>query len=273
MPSSVTITDSIIVAVSQLVDDSQADRRDPSHSDLEFHIRRHGLTGGDPNAHGQTVGKAKRVRAVLGWAMENAPDQGGLFVASLIGVIRGHGGFRSTSTNFVGEQVISNCIAALAAEGFELEPDGGLRSQVLGSLSGVALTEALEAYVRRAKLGSEDAALLAGTGKDLLEAVAAHVIQTKFGAYPSSANFPTLLGQAFVALGLATPLDPVLPSEDPTRAFQRAMFELGCSVNRLRNKQGAGHGRPWLPSLTKSDARIAVESIGVIAELLMSRLR
>ena len=54
----VPLSDSILVAVSQLVDDAQTERRDPSHSDLEFHIRTAGLIGADPNSQGLTVGKA-----------------------------------------------------------------------------------------------------------------------------------------------------------------------------------------------------------------------
>ncbi len=38
------LSDAIIVAISQLVDDAQADHRDPSHSDLDFEIKRAGLT-------------------------------------------------------------------------------------------------------------------------------------------------------------------------------------------------------------------------------------
>jgi hypothetical protein len=63
-------------------------------------------------------------------------------------------------------------------------------------------------YIRRAKRGSTDAALLIGTGKDLLEAVSVHILQQRYG-YSFTSNFPTLLGQVFVALGLATPLDLV----------------------------------------------------------------
>lgn len=74
---SAPLSDTIIVAVAQLVDDAQADRRDPSHSELEFHIKRAALVAGDPNSQGQTVGKAKRVRATLSWSMEHNPDGGG----------------------------------------------------------------------------------------------------------------------------------------------------------------------------------------------------
>lgn len=266
------LTDAILVAVSQLVDDAQTDRRDPSHSDLEFHIKRCGLQQADPNAQGQTVGKAKRVRAVLNWALDAAPVDGGRFVVALMGVIRGHGGFRPESANYIGKHAIDNCVHAFDSEGYTLGIDGDLRPKVLDALSGASLTDALMAYIRRAKRGVEDAALLTGTGKDLMEAVAAHVVQTKFGAYSSQSNFPTLLGQAFVALNLATPQTPAQAGEPPQRRIERAMYELACGVNQLRNKEGSGHGRPWLPTVTKEDARAAVEAMGLVSEYLLLRL-
>jgi len=83
---------------------------------------------------------------------------------------------------------------AFEAEGYELASDGELRSRLLDNLMGLQLTEALKAYIRRAKRGADDAALVTGTGKDLLEAVAAHVLQQRTGAYPTISNFPTFLG-------------------------------------------------------------------------------
>lgn len=271
-PRTAPLNDAIIIALAQLIDDSQSERRDPSHWDIEQLIARHDLLSGDPKRNGLTVGKAKRVRAVLGWAIENAPGSGGAFVASFIAVVRGHGGFREGTSNYAGKNAIANCVAALDAEGFALGLDGDLRPKVLDVLSGAALTEALNAYVRRAKRGVEDAALEIGTGKDLVEAVAAHVVQQRFGAHSHLSNFPTLLGQAFVALGLATPQEPVQPGEPPQRRVERAMYELACAVNQLRNRQGTGHGRPWLPTVTAADARAAVESMGLVAELLLTRL-
>jgi abortive infection Abi-like protein len=268
------LNDSIIVAVSQLVDDAQsASRRDPSHSDLESEIKRCGLSKGDPKSTGQTVGKAKRVRATLNWALQNNFEQGREFVQALVSLIRGHGGFRETSNNFVGADAVENAISAFASEGYVLTRDGELHAQLLEGLSVGDLTVALEGYVRRAKRGSMDAALVVGTSKDLLEAVAAHVLQQRFGNYSSTTNFPTLLGQAFIALELATPMSPPVASEPPMRQVERAMYDLACAINRLRNKEGTGHGRPWLPSITEVEARTAVESMGIIAERMLDALR
>ena len=78
----------------------------------------------------------------------------------------------------------------------------------------------------------KDAALLVGTGKDLLEATAAHVISELFGHYPHQANFPTLLGQAFTALGLATPETIVQQGEAPQRRLERSSARGGLRCER-----------------------------------------
>lgn len=263
------LNDSTIVAIARLVDDAQAATREPSHSDLEFQIARAGLTSGDPRAQGQTVGKAKRVRAVLSWALDNDPDNGEILVAAMISMIRAKGGFRRESPNFVGVEALTDLTEAFRAEGYILTAEGELQPSI-ETLSGTELTTALEAYVRRARRGSEDAALLVGTGKDLLEATAAHVLYARYGEYPQHANFPTLLGQAFTALGLATPLDPSQVSEPPQRRLERALYEAGCAVNSLRNKQGTGHGRPWNTTVSDNEARAAVQLIGIVAGFLLN---
>jgi hypothetical protein len=159
------LNDVILIAVAQLVDDSQSGRRDPSHSDLTFTFQRHGLGNGDPVARGQSAGKAKRVRATLSWAVEHAPAAGAQCVAALIDLIRGHGGFRDGSPNYIGNHAYQNAAEAFAAEGYELGSDGDLRPRLLDGLDGFDLPKALDAYVRRAKRGAGDAALVTGTAR------------------------------------------------------------------------------------------------------------
>lgn len=159
------VSDAIIIAVARLVDDAQSERRDPSHSDIDFQINRAGLTQGDPKSQGLAVGKAKRVRTTLSWALEHAPTRAEIFVAAFISTIRGCGGFRRSSPNFVGDDAIADAIEAFKAEGYILSVEGELRPTSIDTLSGIDLVTALEAYVRRARRGSEDAALLVGTGK------------------------------------------------------------------------------------------------------------
>lgn len=231
------------------------------------------LSEADPKSAGKVVGKAKRIRAVLSWALEHSRASGERLASLLISNIRSEGGFRETSPNFVGHEAIVGARQSFAEEGFDLGIDGTLQPRVLDSLTGKELTEALSAYVKRARKGSEDAALLAGTAKDLLEATAAHILTERFGHYPQSANFPTLLGQAFVEANLATPADKPQQGEAPQKRFERALYEAACAVNLLRNKQGTGHGRPWLPTVTPVEASAAIEIMGIVADRLLSTIR
>lgn len=187
------LTDSVIFAVARLVDDARVETRQPSHSDLDFQIGRAGLTAGDPKADGQLVGKAKRVRAALNWALTNDIRAGEALVESLIAFLRGCGGFRAGSPNYVGAEVITDAIGAFRAEGFVLSQDGELLAVVLDNLSGTELSAALACYVRRAQQGAQDAALLTGTGKDLLEATAAHILLERNGMLPSKPGENSLI--------------------------------------------------------------------------------
>lgn len=265
------LSEAIITAIAQLVADSQTDRRDPSHSELSFQIERAGLTRHDPKSQGQTVGKAKRLRFILSSAMDHDVVAGGKLVRGILGLIRGHGGFRADSPNYVTRDAIENAIAAFRTEGYELSSDGELRLLLLDNLPAPERFSALASYARRAQRGAEDAALVVGTGKDLLEATAAYTIQERYGRYPPGQNFPALLGQAFLELGMATPEDTKIEAKTPMRSVERSMYELACAINKLRNKEGTGHGRPWLPNVSVMEAKAATECMGAIAAYMLAR--
>jgi hypothetical protein len=270
---SFTLDDAIVQAVSRLVDDAGAPR-EPSHSDLAQVLRRAGLQQADPhNDPAVRVGKQKRVRQALSWALDNDEAAGLRALVGLLNMIRGCGGFRPDSSHFVGAEAIETCIAAFAGSSVEFTADGALRPRSLEGLSGRDLSEALGSYVERAQRGHEDSVLVAGTDKDLLEAVAAHVLVQRYGVEPVG-NFPSLLGQAFVAVGLACRR----PNPEPggtagaRAALELALYELGCSINRFRNKAGAGHGRPFLPDLGQAEVRALTEGAGLVAGRLLDAL-
>ena len=265
------LSEAIITAVAQLVDDSQTERRDPSHSELSFQIGLAGLNKYDPKTQGQTVGKAKRVRFVLSSATEHDPIAGGKLVRKVLDLIRGHGGFRIGSPNYVTSNAIENATVAFRTEGYELSRDGELRPLLLDNLPASERFSALASYARRAQRGVEDAALLAGTGKDLLEATAAYTLQERYGRYPQQKNFPTLLGLAFSVLGMATPECTKDETEPPMRSVERSLYDLACTINKLRNNEGTGHGRPWLSNVSVIEAKAATESMGVIAAYMLAR--
>lgn len=266
------LNDAIAVAVSKMVGDNQTGTREPSHYDIEYEFKRAGLNNADPKQAGQPVGKAKRVRAVLTWAIDNNLDAGEKLVYLLVSLVKSVGGFRPESANYIGSEAIENLKVVFKSEGFVFASDGTINKVLLDDLSEIEKYQVLLAYAKRAVKGADDAALLVGTSKDLMEAVAAFVLQKKWGNYPSHSNFPTLLGQAFTALGLATPQEAQQPNEAAQKRVERALYELACSINKLRNKEGTGHGRPFLTTVSDSEAKMAIESIGLISEYLLSKL-
>lgn len=272
--SNMPVTDTIAHALMQLVDDSNntGSYREPSHADIEFHVNLAGLAQYDPKQQGQLIGKAKRVRAVLYSSMDSNQAAASRFATGLLAKVRACGGFREASPNFVGREAIENAKAAFEMEGFVLADDGSLSPKVLTSLRGIELTDALAAYARRAQKGADDAALIAGTGKDLIEATAAHVLETLQGHYTAGSNFHALLGMAFIALELAVPEIPEQPGEPPVKALERGLFLSALGVNRVRNKQGTGHGRPWLPTLSDEETRAAIEVVGTVSAYLLAKL-
>lgn len=108
-----------------------------------------------------------------------------------------------------------------------------------------------------------------------MEAVAAHVLVKLWGTYPQTVNFPTLLGQAFVALGLKTSLEEIDQANPVKKAkikMETSLYQLGCSINLLRNKTGTGHGRPFVPEIPHEDARLAIEGMAIISEYLLNKM-
>ena len=119
-----SLNESIVQSVARLVDDHGA-TREPSHSDIETVILRARLGDADPHRDPAVrVGKQKRVRHVLSWALDNDQAAGCVAVEKLISMIRGCGGFRAGSTNYCGEDAIVTCVEAFKGEPVELTMDG-----------------------------------------------------------------------------------------------------------------------------------------------------
>ena len=103
------LSEEIAVAIAQVVNDATpVPTRKPSHADIESLVYRYKLVDGDPNLNGFSFGKAKRVNAILIWAIEYDLDAGEAFISALLSLIKGLGGFRQESPNYVGEEAIQN---------------------------------------------------------------------------------------------------------------------------------------------------------------------
>ena len=79
---------------------------------------------------------ASRTWLRICWAMENNLEGGETFLTRYISIIRGHGGFRSTSPNYVGAEAFRNAADAFKTEGYDLTDEGELRPMLLDNLAG-----------------------------------------------------------------------------------------------------------------------------------------
>lgn len=263
-----TLTFSIDLAnvIDQLVDAN----RPPSHHELTGVFQRARVSDADP---GLREGKVKRVRTVASWCSTHDAAAGARLVEELVAAVRAEGGFDSQSEQYVGQQVEANLRRALAAVGFTLEPGGEIVPRLLDNVPEADRHDALRQYAVRLRRGAVDSPLVTGTGKDLLEAAARHVIVENGGQYAANMGFPGTLLHAYTVLGLSAPSGALVQGQgldsDPVGQLQQAVFLLGVAVNRLRNAEGTGHGRPYMPSVTDRQAELATQAIALATELLL----
>lgn len=248
------------------------DRIGPSHDEISRLIARAGLSDLDPlRTESNQIGKMKRIRGVLFESFSQKPQKGEKLVAALIASVRAGGGFQAGNSNYPGREYVQALQAALKNVGYLMGDDGRVYPMHLESLEGRGMTEALRAYVQRARLGGDDPALVLGTTKSLVEAAARHILKERTGQYPLHSNLPTTLFQVFNVLGLSAPDRSVFEAlpPDPRHAMQQAVWLLAIAVNRFRNAEGEGHGRPEVPPTTDAEASVVGLAAGLVTQLLL----
>jgi hypothetical protein len=215
------------------------------------------------------------MRSVIDYALANDRPAGARLVSRLIAAIRAAGGFRGDSEIYIGEDAFRNLRDAYRAKGFELTPDGELGPTLLDNVPEAEKNAVLGTYVRRIREGAKDAPLVTGSGKDLLEATAQTILNSKGVSY-SGHDFPGILFHAFDALNLSTPEIPAMEafrqklSSDPGERVQQVLYLLGCEINKLRNAQGVGHGRAFPATVSDQEAKTAAQAMALISELLLA---
>lgn len=273
-----------LVELGGVLGDFFEDGKGPSHDQLDQAFARTGLSTADPAPGGKTrqgppLGKTKRVRQVLVYATDHSPGAGLRLAQQIVALLRADGVFSpALEETYAGAPKIDRLRGAFERIGYTLDANGALRPMVIDNLTGTQLTEALRSYVDRINLNPDDAPLQIGTGKELDEATARHVLQERTGSYPvggTAGSFPVTLAGAFTTLGFELPPQTQLHS-DPHRQVQQCLFLLGVAVNRLRNDAGTGHGRPGEPRktqpLTPAEARLVARATALIAGALLDEL-
>ena len=250
--------------------------RGPSHDELSRLFASANLTRFDPARDGsaEKVGKLKRVRAVLLGGFESEPIASLALSRQLVAVLQARGSFDTASEHFAGTQVIAATQRAFSHLGWRLDMEGELYPLALGGLEGRQLSEALQSYVRRIQRGTSDTALTIGTAKDLLEAAARHVVVEATGEYDKRSGFPATFVRACATRGISIPPTTLVDAADadPFAALEQALVLAALAVNRLRNLEGTGHGRPQPSLADRRQGVIASHASAAVCYLLLPEL-
>lgn len=268
---SLQLTDQLADAVAALCDAGAP----ISHGALDMEFQQAGLGRLDPGRQDESglIGKSRRVASVLRCANSTAPDAGARLTQRLLERLQSAGYLNDPANSDVR---ISALRQALSDIGYELTLDGRLRPTVLEGLKGREMSSALRSYADRARANHDDAALLAGTSKDLMEATARHVLDERIGSFNNRMPFPGTMRAAMHELRFDG-LDEAFASyqgldRNAVVRFGQALYIMSCALNALRNQEGTGHGRPWLPDLDQIGARHATEAAGLICGVLLDRV-
>lgn len=71
---------------------------------------------------------------------------------------------------------------------------------------------------------------------------------------------------------MATPKDIERKNEPAIKSYERALFDIAISVNRVRNKEGTGHGKLYATALNTFESTSIIEAVGIVTEFLLNRL-
>lgn len=161
---------------------------------------------------------------------------------------------------------------ALGRSGWLLTEDGQLNAFAGADLD-TGGREALEENLRRLRSSTADPALLIGTAKDLLEAVAKFVLEESGITMPASASFDQLWHVARERLGvLPERVDQAIPGFEAIRAIHQSSWTIARNVNELRKLQGTGHGRTLPTGVSEDLALLVVREACSVADYMLRQL-
>jgi hypothetical protein len=247
----------------------------PTHAELDDLFRRHGLAHADPKLVDAGVTKEVRVRAVLTEGVAAAPEVADGLVHTLLAGMRTRGCFEAGGDHYPvgGPAVIGAAQRAFRQLGWDLDDEGQLAPAVLTGLDHHARRRAIEAAIERIRRAPDDAALLIGSAKELLETTSRYVLEEIGQPARANADFPELLHMARDRLDLLPQrVSQTSPAGKTVREVYDGLWKVAKAVNELRNTEGTGHGRTTLPTVAPQTARVVVQAAGLLSALLLDTL-
>jgi hypothetical protein len=216
-----------------------------------------------------------RVRTVLTEAVQTNGVGGTRLVETLLARMRVRGCFDPHSENYPrsGAPVVTSAQRAFQRIGWTLDDEDRLSPEVLTGLDHHQQRRAIEATIDRIRRSPNDAALLMGTAKELLETTARYVLEEVGQPARRDAGFAELLHFARERLDLLPQqVSQGNPAGRTVREVYDGLWKVARAVNELRNAEGTGHGRTKLPTVSAETARVVVHAASLLSALLLDTL-
>jgi hypothetical protein len=154
-----------------------------------------------------------------------------------------------------------------------LSDKGFLEPVVLSNLDHHAQRPVIETYIDRLRRATEDAPLLIGTAKEVLETTARFVLHDLGRPVERAPKFGNLLHEARAALDLLPQsVNDTGSTARTVREIYDGLWKVAKAVNELRDKAGTGHGRIEQSEVSPEVARVVVQAAGLLGALMLDTL-
>lgn len=128
-----------------------------------------------------------------------------------------------------------------------------------------------KSQLNRLRRNTEDAGLLLGTAKELLESVGKFVLEEGNRLPDRRIDFPEVMVLSMEQLGvMPKQVDASTEGGKQIRKVYQAVRTVIDAINELRNDHGTGHGRTLPTGVSVDAARFMIRQATMVAEMLLA---
>lgn len=239
----------------------------PSHSSLTSALLAAGIVGLTPYSSGSfdSLSKVDRITEAACKVWQQS-TRGRRLVEEILSIYRVAGIFGDPNL----QMEVASLRSALLQRGWALDTDG--RLDRLGDIDlEVGDRQALNDQLNRLRHNTEDAGLLLGTAKELLESVGKFVLEENGRLPDRRINMPEVMTVSMELLGIMpVQVDASTEGGKQLRKVYQAVRTVVDAINELRNDHGTGHGRTLPSGVSVEAARFMIRQATMVAEMMLA---
>ena len=229
----------------------------------------------DAKSPSQQLNKESRVQMTIQAAVRD-PARSLDLVEGLLSAYSSSGFFNQSKDPILEkERCIKRRLAkqAFMQIGWELTTSGEIHPAGVASVVSTEGRPAIEEQLERLRRSSDDPALMLGTAKEMLESTAKYVCESFSVPYDNIRSFDTLWCHARELIGLLPQqVNLSEPGAEELRTILESSWTIASMANKLRNKEGTGHGRTLPTAINPSVATLVVREVCNVVQFVLETL-